>query len=366
MKMLSAAISLTRFRILDAVPQTLWTEIPDKLKQFAFQDIDDISVVSSHGWVSIDHMLDTKWQLSPPEKGEYIAFSFRIDTRRISAAVFKKYLLMAMEKEQELMKKQGKIFISRERKSEIREQVKLSIMTKTLPTPAVIDVIWATGTNIIYLATTQSSVLDLFANYFTQTFDLHLEQLMPTNLGIEKFKQAGLPYPNELDEIGDIELGQDFLTWAWFRSETNTMGFEDGKNPFLINIEKKIVVQGGEGESFETATVAGALSELAEAKLGLKNGKKVSKACIRLEQSELYWQCTLNAMSFAFTGLKTPRTDKDDDEPDALFMDKMYFIERFCTLFDIAYMEFLKIRLDHESWNVECKNMNEWLKAKQD
>lgn len=78
MSFLKSSTSFTRFRLVDEVPADLWAAIPDKLKQFAFQDIDDIPQERSFGWVNFDDMLDTTWRLSPPEKADYITFSLRL------------------------------------------------------------------------------------------------------------------------------------------------------------------------------------------------------------------------------------------------------------------------------------------------
>ena len=43
MGILGASCSFTRFKITEPVPKELWMEIPAKLRQFAFQDIDDIA-----------------------------------------------------------------------------------------------------------------------------------------------------------------------------------------------------------------------------------------------------------------------------------------------------------------------------------
>ncbi|WP_331712863.1 hypothetical protein [Candidatus Desulfovibrio trichonymphae] len=32
--------NFTRFRILDRAPETLWSEIPDRLRKFAFRDME--------------------------------------------------------------------------------------------------------------------------------------------------------------------------------------------------------------------------------------------------------------------------------------------------------------------------------------
>ena len=93
MGFLGASCTFTRFRILDPIPAELWTSIPDKLRQFAFRDIDDIPEERSWGWTSFEDMLDIDWRSAPPEKGAYLAFALRLDTRRIPGGVLKKHTL---------------------------------------------------------------------------------------------------------------------------------------------------------------------------------------------------------------------------------------------------------------------------------
>ena len=118
----NASCSFTRFRIIDPIPSELWTQIPDKLRQFAFRDIDDLPEMQAYGWVCFEDMLDSEWRTAPPHKGAYLLFSLRLDTRRIPAAVIKKHLTLALKAEKEKMQEQGKKFISRERKKELKEQ----------------------------------------------------------------------------------------------------------------------------------------------------------------------------------------------------------------------------------------------------
>ena len=84
-----------------------------------------------------------------------------------------------------------------------------------------------------------------------------------------------------LGQTTDMVLGQEFLTWLWFRSETQPMGFKDKEGvPFSMNLEQRIVVQGGEVDILETASVSGSLSKLREVRLGLRTGKKVTRALV--------------------------------------------------------------------------------------
>lgn len=199
MGILSASCSFTRFKITEPVPKELWMEIPAKLRQFAFQDIDDIAEERGWGWTSFEDMLDTQWRSAPPEKGAYLAFALRLDTRRIPPAVLKKYVTIALREEEVRIKEQGKKFIARDRKNELRDQVKLRLMGRFLPIPAVFDVAWATDTNIVYLASTQTKLIELFMNHFTLTFDLHLEPSTPYALAASMLDEKTLARLDDLE-----------------------------------------------------------------------------------------------------------------------------------------------------------------------
>ena len=152
MGILSASCSFTRFKITEPVPKELWMEIPAKLRQFAFQDIDDIAEERGWGWTSFEDMLDMQWRSAPPEKGAYLAFALRLDTRRIPPAVLKKYVTA-----------------------------------------------WATDTNIVYLASTQTKLIELFMNHFTLTFDLHLEPMTPYALAASMLDEKTLARLDDLE-----------------------------------------------------------------------------------------------------------------------------------------------------------------------
>ena len=194
----NASCSFTRFRIIDPIPSELWTQIPDKLRQFAFRDIDDLPEMQAYGWVCFEDMLDSEWRTAPPHKGAYLLFSLRLDTRRIPAAVIKKHLTLALKAEKEKMQEQGKKFISRERKKELKEQVLLRLRQRFLPIPAEFNVIWATDRNEVWFASTQGKMIDLFMEAFLNSFELHLEQITPYSLAETMLDEATM---SRLDRI---------------------------------------------------------------------------------------------------------------------------------------------------------------------
>ena len=167
-----------------------------------------------------------------------------------------------------------------------------------------------------------------------------------------------------LGQTTDIILGQEFLTWLWFRSEVTNGNFNSKEGrPYNLYVEQRVSVQGGEGETLETATVSGSTSELKEARLGLSMGKKVTRALIRIEQDTEAWQLTLKAEDFSLGSLKTPKVEKADaeeDDVDGPFLEKIFLIESCLGLLDDAYHSFLENRLSSE-WNETVQRMHKWL-----
>lgn len=185
MGFLSSSCSFTRFRILDPVDNALVLAIPDKLRQFAFRDIEDMPEMQSWGWTSFEDMFDMQWENSTPMVGQYAVFSLRLDTRRIPAGVIRKHVTLAVKEEREKLAQAGKKFISRDRIKEIKEQIILKLREHFLPVPAEFNVLWDLQANQVWLASTQSKVIDLFGEYFLTTFELHLDQLTPYALAAQ-------------------------------------------------------------------------------------------------------------------------------------------------------------------------------------
>lgn len=199
MAFFSPSVSITRYRIMDEVSDQLLREVPERLVKHAFQDIDHTADERSFGWVCADDYLDSRWQASPPEKGHFFVFSLRLDTRRVSPAVFKKHVALAEREFLASITDPDKRFISKDRKREIREQVMLKLRARALPVPAVFEAAWDLRSHTVYLASTNSKVRSLFEDLFTLTFELALEPLTPFFLAARMLGEEALPRLESLE-----------------------------------------------------------------------------------------------------------------------------------------------------------------------
>ncbi len=191
MPIMSASAGFTRYRLVDETTDQLFREVPERLKKNAFSDIDHTADELAMGWVSFENMLDPAWRDAPPEKGEFMAFGFRVDVRRVAAAVARKYYQIALESELARARDEGRKGISRDRKLELKEQTMLKLRARTLAVPAVFDVIWNTSSGVVYLTSTSQKVRDMFEDHFTLSFDLHLEPLTPYVLALGRMGEGG-------------------------------------------------------------------------------------------------------------------------------------------------------------------------------
>jgi hypothetical protein len=159
-------------------------------------------------------------------------------------------------------------------------------------------------------------------------------------------------------------LGQDFLTWLWAASErANGLFSGPSGEEFFLYMEQKITVVGGEGESMERTVASGRMSELRDARLGLRSGKKVNQAVLRIEQDRDVWQVQLRAEDFTVTGLKSPqsRTRREEgDDPDALFLEKIFLVEKCLGFLDHLFVRFLSARTGPD-WDEEVARVRGWI-----
>lgn len=182
---------------------------------------------------------------------------------------------------------------------------------------------------------------------------------------IEELQKTGVNFMSLSSEYGspDLILGEEFLTWLWYKSDIDPSFFKDhGGESFQVYLEKKVVVQGGNGDAKETASVSGSLSPLREARFGLRTGKKVSRAFLRLEKNDLCWQFSISANDFSFQSLRIPKIGEKDqnEDPDALILENVYLVEECLQVFDSIFETFISMRFS-DNWQSEVEAVRSWM-----
>jgi DNA recombination-dependent growth factor C len=176
MGLLTNSASFVRYSVEGEVPPDFWNFVAKRIRANAFRDIDDNYDERSVGWVSTLNMFDNEFAYASYAAGDYLVLSLRIDERKVASAALKKLTM----KEEERLKRERQIpKLSRDHRVEIKENMRLMLLKKAVPIPAVYDLVWSLADNtVLFFATSQKAQAEL-EDFFKTTFDLYLQLQIP-------------------------------------------------------------------------------------------------------------------------------------------------------------------------------------------
>ena len=220
--------------------------------------------------------------------------------------------------ERERLAAQGRKFISKDRKSELRELCKSRLLAKMEPRPSMSGVAIDMTTGLVYVASTSKPVFELFEQYFKTAFGGELERLYPAAV-----VPSGSDHPLE-----------DFMRELYTESMMLSLNGKD----YHIAEQGKATLSGTDGPSVSVTDAPDS------ARAGLESGLLFKSLKLRIStmpEDELVSVFTLNA-DFSFSGLKTPRIkrEKGVDDPDASFLLKMGYIEETVSVMHSLFRQF--------------------------
>ena len=176
MGLLTNSASFVRFNVEGDPPTDFWDFAAERIKKYAFRDIDDNYDERSIGWVSCLDMFDSEFAYTSYTVGDYLVLSLRIDERKVPAAALKKFTL----KEEGRIKRERQIpRLSRDHRQEIKENMRLVLLKKAIPIPAVYDMAWNLSDNTVLFFSTSQKAIGSLEEFFKESFDLHLMMQIP-------------------------------------------------------------------------------------------------------------------------------------------------------------------------------------------
>jgi hypothetical protein len=162
-------------------------------------------------------------------------------------------------------------------------------------------------------------------------------------------------------------LGQEFLTWLWYKSEERGGSvFLPGSGDIQLVFEKHMLLESGEGESLEKLICRGLQAELQEARTGLLMGKKLEQARIYLAKGDYEYRLTFGATLFEFRNVKLPRTISANEEAadplawEAKVLERISMAEEALQTMDELFRMFLQIRTGAD-WSKELASLKSWI-----
>lgn len=163
-------------------------------------------------------------------------------------------------------------------------------------------------------------------------------------------------------------LGQEFLTWLWWKSEERGGSVEiPGYGDIALAFEKHMLLEYGEGESSEKLICSGLQAELQEARTGLQVGKKLEQARMKITKGDQEYNFTLAAAMMEFRNVKLPKTagteaeeTANPEEVEGMVLERIFLFEELIKTVNQLFRIFLEIRTGKE-WGEELQNVRAWI-----
>lgn len=387
MGLLSGSISLNHYQVLgdtDKCDNLDW--IAQRLSQFGFRPIDQTAEELSCGWVRLSDSQDADFAASPDFSREnYLAFSLRIDRRRVPGALLKQHFEQASE--EFLQTRPGMKRVPKSKREELRDQVRLSLLARTLPTPATYDILWDRQRNRILLLSLNRQAVESFETLFGKTFEgMRLSALTPMDralAAVDDETRAKLKALDQATSDGYLEqieanrwLGWDFLRWLFHNSLTtsseypvNQEGIAVTGAPFVAYLNDRLLLAASSDEGQQKVTLAGPQTLFAEARTALAQGKELLEAIIYLERDQNQWRFSLKGDRFHFGSMRCPvvKPEVDPAEVEDLaemseFFARVGAIEEAAQLFDSLLARFVQDRMA-EDWSRRQQTIQDWLQG---
>lgn len=176
MGFVSGSASFARFSTEGELPDNPMEFISNRIAAYSFNDIDESTDEYSAGWVSVANMFDASFRYASFMNGDYVVLSLRMDERKVSPAVLKKFV----QKEEERIKREKQIpRLGRAARTEIKERIKTELTRKAMPVPTVYDLIWNLSESTLIFFTTNKKAHTLLEDFFKDCFGLLLVQQIP-------------------------------------------------------------------------------------------------------------------------------------------------------------------------------------------
>lgn len=363
----SSSATITRFFVPELKIDDFWSFTDEKLRGGAFAEPDD-SQVETAGFTAWEDFFEPDFSYGSYRKGEYVAFNFRFDQRKVPAIVLKQFVRQEVQKYRN--EHEGK-WPSRADKQQIQETMQEYLLSRALPQPSACEVVWNPARNWMILGTSSTKMLDAFLEYFEQRFRVypvalyHAQwalNLLPLTPGQKDVLESLVSVKSQTALSDGRFLGSDFLTWVWFFIEKMGGSIQAGEKTATVHLgERMVLVLPGDRKERVICTTQA--NFLYEARTALCQGKVVDEVQLFFMVGENEYLLTLDSSLLTIKGLKTPKQlpDYGQDDPDGKFLEKMYFVEEVFATLDALYVRFLEERLA-PGWDTDTlPQLQKWI-----
>jgi len=339
------------------------------------------------GWITGDHILDTRFEFVKNAIGECLYLAMRVDTNRPPSDLVRSYQRMH---EEALLEKSGREFLTRQERREAREsardQAEKEARAGHFRRMRQYAVLWDLPRNQVFLGATSPAVVERFASLFHQTFDRSLTPASSGELAsryaaaarlsgaYDDVRPSQFTRPPEGTEAGHScappdesrskdFLGTEWLTWLWYRCRYE--GIEeteiDGEEAVVCRFEKSAQLVCAYGLTGSLALRSDDPAHAPESRAAMATGKLPVRAGLQIVHRGQAFACVVRGDVMHFSAVQLPAA-QDGANPRAVFEERTGHLRDFVDAVSASYGEFLRQRLSSR-WPKRLAAIRGWIAA---
>lgn len=379
MPFLAGRLTCWRFRVKGRAPRSLG---PDQLERLQANRMGTQKQVSADGvqagWVALDHILDTRFDLAKNIVNDGLHFGLRVDSLAIPGDLLRAYTQVELEG-LAASNPSGNPSTRQKRdaKQIARERLEREAQDGRFTRRKVFPLLWDILAGELLVGTTAMSAVDRLHTLFQQTFDLKFE---PFGAGRQAFAHAEASGktrtvddarpsvfvkggPSEMawsPEEGNRDfLGNEFLLWLWFFLESEGAGvpLSDGSTA-EVTLTRTLTLECPRGQTGKESITSDGPTRLPEAHRAIQAGKLPRKVGLMLVRHDQPYELTLQAETLAISGARLPAAEGEEER--ARLENRVGQIRHLLETLDLLYQAFIQRRLG-DGWTKELGRMKKWL-----
>ncbi|MCH2204452.1 MAG: recombination-associated protein RdgC [Lentisphaerales bacterium] len=335
----SGNISFNVYKVLEDIPE----DHLEKFSEHAACLPEKVTDTPNLGWVA-RHLLERRIDSDTAYVGDFLHLHFRSAVRKIPKSLMN---AECMQRELALMEAEKISSVSRKRKKEIKEEVEEQLLKFMPPQFSGIPVVFDNETNILYIGSSSVKQSDNLIKLFIETIGCEAVPLSPVGEAMRALETNSVQFDpidfagTNLNSGDELMLGRDFLTWIWYKVESDTPKFTvPDVGEFTVGIDGPLILCSENMGAHESVLRKGLPTLSPEAHQAIRAGKKLRSARLSFVRGDEIWTFTLDADFFMFKSVKLP--DGEAMDRIARFEERIEFLNVLQQAFYHLYHEFIK------------------------
>jgi hypothetical protein len=374
----SGAVTFRRFRITRGQCAQLDDAFVQALADRAFGR-NDLGTDVEVGWVTPEHLFDTRFVPEKIDAGRFAHFVLRFDRLSPPASIVRSYVAM---EQAAALEASGRAYLTKQEKRQAKEtavaraetEARSGAFRRISAWPVLLDF----EKQMLYLQNTSQQASERLQKLFEETFEAALEPVNahtqavriveggPLRRTLEDARPAHLIEPPDgadgdayaLDPADRGFLGREFLTWIW-----NSVDRAEGviqlvtKQDVACSIVRAMQLRCDFNLSGSVAVRGDGPAGMAEARQALRTGKQPTKLGMLLAAPSGEWSFTLDGAKLDVSGAALPATE--ERELAARLEARGESIADLAETIDQLFEAFLRLRLSAD-WPAKLREMRYW------